>query len=420
MELYVPHGTGSDVAALHQALVEKLKRDGNIKSAQVEAAFRAVPRHVFLPGAPLDQVYRDVSVITKRLNGINISSSSQPAVMAIMLEQLGLAPGQRVLEIGAGTGYNAALIAHIVGDTGHVVTLDIDDDIVEQAREHILAAGFDTVTVVCGDGGLGYANAAPYDRIILTAGAWDLAPAWLEQLKPDGQLLVPLSIRGAQRIVAFERADDHWASTSASDCSFIRLRGAFSGPESVVQLGPDSDLGITVDDSRLVHAEAVYKLLTAPKTEWKTNLRTRSYELRDGLCLWLAAHEPGFCSLIAQGEAVKRGLVPALFRYMEKTCQTVGLLGETSLCVLTHAPDQPPPLDTCHDSLPFELLVRSVGPDDRLPQHLVEQINAWDAAGRPSSAQLRISVYLPDRADVAPVHAPTLVKQWTKWVFDWQ
>ncbi len=122
-----------DIPALHQALVDKQVEAENITSARVEAAFGAVPRHLFLSGVPLEEVYRDQAITTKYLNGTPISSSSQPAIMAIMLEQLQLERGQRVLEIGAGTGYNAALMAHIVGTEGKVVTIDIDDDTVARA-----------------------------------------------------------------------------------------------------------------------------------------------------------------------------------------------------------------------------------------------------------------------------------------------
>ncbi|MFQ5793356.1 MAG: hypothetical protein ACE5JI_23035, partial [Acidobacteriota bacterium] len=87
---------------MHQALVDKLKEMGCIRTPQVEAAFRAVPRHLFLPGVPHDRVYSDDAILTKRVDGQVVSSSSQPAIMAVMLEQLDLHPGQRVLEIGAG------------------------------------------------------------------------------------------------------------------------------------------------------------------------------------------------------------------------------------------------------------------------------------------------------------------------------
>lgn len=212
MKSSLPLDKKNDRPTLPQALVAELKNKGAIRTPPVETAFGAVPRHLFVPGVALDEVYRDQSIPTKRLAGAVVSSSSQPAIMAVMLEQLALEPGHRVLEIGAGTGYNAALMAHIVGESGQVVTIDIDEDIVEDAREHLAAAGFKRVQAVCGDGGLGYAEAAPYDRIILTVGAWDLLPAWLEQLKPGGRLLFPLSLKGGVQVsAAFEQRDDHWA-----------------------------------------------------------------------------------------------------------------------------------------------------------------------------------------------------------------
>lgn len=221
-----------NISALHQALVDKLKRMGLIRTPPVEAAFRAVPRHLFLPDVPLEKVYQDQAIVTKRLDDEPVSSSSQPAVMAIMLEQLDLKPGHRVLEIGAGTGYNAALVAHIVGDTGQIITVDIDDDIAKNARQHLAAAGFEDVQVVCTDGGFGYPSAAPYDRIILTVGAWDIAPAWQEQLKPKGRLLLPLTLReDVQLTVAFELADGYLVSVSLENCGFMKLRGAFAEPQ---------------------------------------------------------------------------------------------------------------------------------------------------------------------------------------------
>lgn len=222
----------SEISALHQTLIDKLKREKLIRTPTVEAAFRAVPRHLFLPDEPLEEVYQNRAIVTKQLDGQPVSSSSEPAVMAIMLEQLDLKPGHRVLEIGAGTGYNAALIAHIVGDTGQVIAVDIDEDIAENARKHLAVAGFDTVQVTCTDGGFGYPSAAPYDRIILTVGAWDIAPAWQEQLKPNGRLLLPLTLReNVQLTVAFESADGYLESVSASNCGFIKLRGAFAEPQ---------------------------------------------------------------------------------------------------------------------------------------------------------------------------------------------
>jgi protein-L-isoaspartate(D-aspartate) O-methyltransferase len=174
-------------------LVDALVSAGAITSSKVEAAFRAVPRHLFVPHVDVQGAYRNEAIPTKLIDGRAVSSASQPSIVATMLEQLDVRPGQRVLEIGAGTGYNAALVAQLVGPSGRVVTIDIDEDIVADAQDHLAAASIDGVDVICGDGGLGYPPEAPYDRIVLTVGALDITPAWWDQLGSGGR---PLDLVG--------------------------------------------------------------------------------------------------------------------------------------------------------------------------------------------------------------------------------
>ncbi len=424
MESHAPGDKEDNTSALHQALVDKLKKDGTISTSSVEAAFCAVPRHLFLPGVAPDEVYRDQAIGTKSLNDVFVSSSSQPAIMAIMLELLELKPGQRVLEIGAGTGYNAALMAHIVGETGQVVTLDIDEDIVESAREHLTLAGFDRVQVVCGDGGLGYPTSAPFDRIILTVQAWDIAPAWWEQLKPDGRLMLPLNvIKGVQKLVAFERKDDSLVSVAVEDCGFMTLRGAFAGPERYVQLGPEPGLYISVEDPTLVDTKVVFNLLVGSSRDLSTSVRVTLREIWGGLSLWLALYEPTFCELGAQGKWAERNIIPNLFGFSSKSSSTIGLFGKQSLCVLLPSSQKASPFPihciAAHPSA-FELIVRSFGADDTLAERLIEQIAAWDAAGRPSNKGLHMRAY-PLDTDYVPSEQETIIpKRWTRLVLNWQ
>jgi protein-L-isoaspartate(D-aspartate) O-methyltransferase len=196
----------------------------------------AVPRHVFLPGVALAQCYADVAIPTHWERGVAVSSASQPTMVAIMLEQLELQPGMRVLEIGAGAGYNAALLAELVGPAGSVTTLDIDPLIAEEARAHLWAAGYDPVRVLAADGAHGAPEHAPYDRIVLTAGAADLSPAWVEQLAAGGLLVAPLRLGGAEASVALRKEDGVLRSVSLTPCAFMRLRGEESAPEHVVTL----------------------------------------------------------------------------------------------------------------------------------------------------------------------------------------
>ncbi|MFE0177805.1 methyltransferase domain-containing protein [Streptomyces sp. NPDC059002] len=178
------------------------------------AAFEAVPRHVFVPyyyvnaGGGYERLwcedpdatrrrrwlrgaYADAPLATRVRDGDLVSSSSQPSLMAKMLDELAVRPGDRVLEIGAGTGYNAALLAHRLGDD-HVTTVDLDPEITESARRHLAAAGY-RPAVVTGDGAAGCPEHAPYDRIIATCTLTSVPRAWLAQCRPGARILAPLA-----------------------------------------------------------------------------------------------------------------------------------------------------------------------------------------------------------------------------------
>jgi protein-L-isoaspartate(D-aspartate) O-methyltransferase len=216
---------------LHQALLEHLRGDGLLEDERIAAAFAAVPRHHFLPGHPLEVVYADHAVAVKREGDEWLSSSSQPAMMAIMLAQLEPRPGDKVLEIGAGTGYNAAILDQMVGPTGGVLTLELDADLAAVARANLAAAGVEAVEVRQADGALGAPDVAPFDRIIVTAGAWDLLPAWRAQLAPAGRIVVPINVLpGMMLSLAIERRGGGWAVVSGRPCSFVALRGAQAHP----------------------------------------------------------------------------------------------------------------------------------------------------------------------------------------------
>ncbi|MCH8026226.1 MAG: methyltransferase domain-containing protein [Chloroflexi bacterium] len=218
-----------DSARLRRRLVRDLRRDGSLSDDRVAAAFATVPRHVFVPGQPMKDVYSDRAIVTKQVDGVGVSSSSQPAVMALMLEQLELEPGQRVLEIGAGTGYNAALLSAFVGRRGWVTTVDIDPETAEAARDHLRSAGCKRVEVLAADGGFGHRDGAPYDRIIATAGCWQIPQPWIEQLTEGGLIVLPFRLNGAHVSLALRKHGDELLSVRAEMCGFMPLRGAF-GP----------------------------------------------------------------------------------------------------------------------------------------------------------------------------------------------
>lgn len=210
------------------ALTDTLLASGAVTTKAVEAAVREVPRHLFLLDVPSQQAYADRAVTIKyNRAGIPISSASQPTMVAQMLEQLDVREGDHALEIGTATGYNAALLAFLVGEAGRVVSVEIEDDLAARAEESLGATGFAQVRVVRGDGRTGYLPGAPYDRIIITAGVQEVAPAWLDQLAEGGRLVVPLvNLTGDGMSVLFEMIDGEPVARSGRPCGFVPLRTA--------------------------------------------------------------------------------------------------------------------------------------------------------------------------------------------------
>jgi protein-L-isoaspartate(D-aspartate) O-methyltransferase len=270
---------------LNEQLVTGLERSGVLRDPRVAAAFRAVPRHIFLPDHSLEEVYEDAAILTKfSEHGVAISSSSQPAIMAIMLQQLRPRPGHRVLEVGAGTGYNAALLARLVAPAGRVTTVEYDEDLCRQARSHLAAAGLELVEVVCGDGALGWPRDAPFNGIEVTASASDLAPAWLDQLVDGGRLVVPLWLAGPFQLSAgFVRWGRGFVSESLSWCGFMPLRGELAWPAAKRDLKPD-----------------LSEMLARPGRDYAADIP--SSDARAGFEMWLALTDPGYVRLSPRPE----------------------------------------------------------------------------------------------------------------------
>ena len=386
---------------MRERLATRVLAAHRIGSDRVAAALHAVPRHLFLPEQPPEAAYRDDAIVTKRDEaGQPISSSSQPAIMAIMLDQLDLAPGLRVLEIGAGTGYNAALISHVVGPTGQVTSVDIDPDLAEAARAHLARAGFGEVVVACADGAWGYPERAPYDRIIATVGVSDLAAAWLGQAGPQARIVVPLDVRGTQLSVAFERAGPGgpWTSRSLAPCGFMRMRGSLAGPERVVRLAPGLFL-LLPDGTSAVDGDTLAGWLAGPSVPHLTGVRAGSAQVFWGLGLWLAAHELRSGRLNEERPSGPRGtsggrLTGAPLRGLGWQ-STLGLIDSGGLAVLTSA------VASARSGL-LTLGAAGFGPDAaRLAADLAAHVEAWSQAGRPGIASLHIDAYPRSRASLS-------------------
>ena len=383
-------------------LVDGLRDCGRLCSPAVEEAFRAVPRHLFLPGVPIARAYADEAVAVQAVDGVTTSSASQPSMMAIMLAQLDLRPGHRVLEIGAGTGYNAALMTRLVGPGGRVVAVDIDADLVASAGRHLAAAGVTGVELVCADGALGHPTGAPYDRIILTVGSGVVRPEWIAQLAPGGRLLLPLALRGTQLSVALDLGGDGvLRSTSVHRCAFVRLRG----------VGARSDVGVEVDGVSVLPAagrmrpEPLRAALAAPGAARHLPEPLGPADLWDGLGMWLALREAGACRLTAappvDPEDPDADVLPAEMLLLRGRAASIG--------VAVDSPDAPglavvvlDPSARAGSRGPWPVRVRAFGPaGDDLADRLLTAAASWFEAGRPTPEDLRLTV-VPAGVD-APV-----------------
>ncbi len=233
-----------DPTTLRLRLVEYLEREGAIRSTALERAFSIVPREIFLPSSvPLPRVYADEAIVVKwDESKYPTSSSTQPYLMADMLETLQLEPGMRVLEIGAGVGYNAAIMAQVLGPAGAVTSLELDPAMAEQARFNLneltrrVGPIFSPVEIIAADGSLGYAQNAPYDRIIVTVQQWEISPNWVAQLRVGGRIILPLTLSNylwGGLIPALEKgADGILRAVAASQGGFMPMRGEMAHPLS--------------------------------------------------------------------------------------------------------------------------------------------------------------------------------------------
>lgn len=156
------------------------------------------------------------------------STISQPSFVLRMLDLLQLQPGQTVFELGAGSGWNAALIGQLIGPSGRVCSLEIIPDIAQRAANTIAELGITNVRVVAADGGHGYAAGGPYDRITFTAGTYDLPRQFYEQIKAGGLLLVVIKNEGGgDNLFLLQKVDDHFESTYSMPCAFVQMSGRF-------------------------------------------------------------------------------------------------------------------------------------------------------------------------------------------------
>ncbi len=207
-----------DFARARERMVARQLRARGIEDEEVLRALGRVPRELFVPEAERRRAYEDAALPIGHDQTI-----SQPYMVAVIVEALAVRPGLRVLDVGAGSGYQAAVLAELGAE---VVAIERIPELAEQARANLAATGYERVDVVVGDGTLGWAERAPYDGIAVAAAAPALPQTLYEQLRPGGRLVVPVGGPRAQRLEVIVRSPEGPAVRHSVPCRFVPLVGA--------------------------------------------------------------------------------------------------------------------------------------------------------------------------------------------------
>ncbi|MBB5155952.1 methyltransferase, FxLD system [Saccharopolyspora phatthalungensis] len=291
----------SRAEALREEMIGKLWEMGAIRSDRVAEVFRAVDRRWYTLDTPLEEVYDPMGAVHVKWDehGVPVSTVSSPQLQAGMLEQADIRPGMNVLEIGSG-GVNAAMMSWLAGPGGTTTTVDIDPDVTDRARSLLDQTGYSGVNVVTADAENGVPTHAPYDRIIVTVGAWDIPPAWLDQLAPEGCIVVPLRMRGLTRSLALERTGDHLESQSADVCGFVKMQGAGANAEQLLSLRDEKVLVRFDDGWPGDQPPKLDGVLDTSRVDVWSGVTIAGTESFDTLQLWLATVFTGFGRLAAE------------------------------------------------------------------------------------------------------------------------
>lgn len=207
-----------------EALIDRLVSYGYLKTPRVITAMRATKREHFLPEEMERFAYEDTPLTIGHDQTI-----SAPHMVAIMCENAELEAGQKVLEIGAGSGYHACVISNITETA--VYSVERLEELAKKARQNLEKAGCENVTIIVGDGTLGYEEEAPYDRIIVAAAAPDIPPPLIEQLKTGGKLLIPVGSRMSQELWRITKEEKGIRREGLGGCVFVPLIGRYGWGE---------------------------------------------------------------------------------------------------------------------------------------------------------------------------------------------
>ncbi|MET7912493.1 methyltransferase, FxLD system [Streptomyces avermitilis] len=401
-------GEPAEAVRLRERMADIVISKGWAPSPRVQAALREVPRHRFVPETRLETAYHDdLAVVTVRESPQTaLSSVSAAWLQADMIEQLRLEPGMTVLEVGSG-GYNAELLAHVLGVRGRVVTVDVDPYVVHRTQRLCAEAGSGRLTAVLGDGGLGAPGHVPaggFDGIVITHNASDIAPAWREQLAEGARLVVPLEMGGYTRSLSLVRRGDvlhceHWTY-----CGFVRDRGVAARTAPAIPLA-DGKVTVRWEDGTPGDTAGLDEALGGPRYERSTGLVVRGVFNFETLQVYAATTLPGFCRLSAPKGS------PLVAQQ-----DAAAILADGSLAYLTYrkVKDAPEPADRM-----TEFFIHAYGPAaEEVAVRFAQCVRVWDREVRESGYPL-MTVHPAATPDDQLPAGDVLDKPSARLVFQW-
>ncbi|MFE1987891.1 methyltransferase, FxLD system [Streptomyces mirabilis] len=409
-----PPTTGLDEAnTLRHQLADQLADAGHIRTPAVDQALRTVPRHAFAPEVPPQKACANDIVATCHSDDGRITSSiTAPWLQSDMLEAARLQSGHRILEIGSG-GYNAALIAELVGPTGSVTTLDIDPAVTDRATRYLAQTGYDRVRVVTADAEhlpVGIVPDGGFDAILVTVDTWDVP--WLDALANGGRLVAPLRLHQSTWAIGFTKHDGALHSDEPLIvCGFVAMQGAGAW-DTNRRTVPGTGVHLSWEDGTPLPVDQLAPAFAREPFVAHTYVTVGGQEPFDALTLYLAGALPGFCRLSVDpggdngvlnpppehwpGAAIVRG--PSLARLATERISDGGDANGV-----------------------YELIVHGYGPHGHLAsQEMTEQVQHWQRNHR---AALCPRITIRPLADDGPTPATNdphvFVKKHTRVTIDW-
>ena len=211
-----------DLDEENEKLIGYIKEIGYLKSKHVEEALRKIPRYKFIPEGIKHLASRDTPLSI----GYN-QTISQPSTVVLMTEALDVRKGQKILEIGTGSGWQASILSYLVGEKGFVYTIEIIKELADFAKTNIKKLGIKNVEVLIKDGSEGFKERAPFDRIIVTAACPDIPKPFIEQLKQEGMMVIPFGNMYLQEMYVVKKIRNKIEKKSIGNFMFVPLLGKY-------------------------------------------------------------------------------------------------------------------------------------------------------------------------------------------------